>query len=94
MILVTGATGNRLYSILKHVGRKSTREYQNPVSAYPLGDGFVVAVRYGLQSQWVRNVMANGRFTLRTKGRDFPLEKPEIISPSQALPAYPPRTGG
>jgi deazaflavin-dependent oxidoreductase (nitroreductase family) len=79
----------RAYSIVRHVGRTSGRVYQNPVSAYPLGDGFVIPVLYGAQSQWVRNVMAAGRFTLRTKGRDYPLERPEIIPPAQALAAYP-----
>jgi deazaflavin-dependent oxidoreductase (nitroreductase family) len=80
----------RAYSIVRHVGRTSGREYRNPVSAYPLGDGFVIAVLYGTQSQWVRNVMAAGRFVLRTKGRDFPLVRPEIIPPERALAAFPP----
>ena len=79
----------RAYSIVRHVGRTSGRAYQNPVSAYPLGDGFVIPVLYGTQSQGVRNVMAAGRFTLRTKGRDYPLERPELIAPAQALGAYP-----
>jgi deazaflavin-dependent oxidoreductase (nitroreductase family) len=79
----------RAYSIVRHVGRTSGRTYRNPVSAYPLGDGFVIPVLYGTQSQWVRNVMAAGRFTLRTKGRDYLLERPEIIPPAQALAAYP-----
>jgi deazaflavin-dependent oxidoreductase (nitroreductase family) len=80
----------RAYSIVRHVGRTSGREYRNPVSAYPLDDGFVIPILYGAQSQWVRNVMAAGRFTLRTKGRDYLLERPEIVPPAQALPAYPP----
>lgn len=84
----------RAYSIVRHVGRTSGRAYQNPVSAYPLGDGFVIAVLYGAQSQWVRNVMAAGRFTLRTKGRDYLLERPEIIPPAQALTALPPCCSG
>jgi deazaflavin-dependent oxidoreductase (nitroreductase family) len=79
----------RAYSIVRHVGRTSGRAYQNPVSAYPLGDGFVIPVLYGAESQWVRNVMAAGRFTLRTKGRDYLLERPEIIPAAQALGAYP-----
>jgi hypothetical protein len=80
----------RAYSIVKHRGRRSGREYQNPVSAYPLEDGFVVPVLYGTGSQWVRNVMASGGFILRTKARDIPLERPEIIPPSQALTVFPP----
>jgi hypothetical protein len=75
---------------VKHRGRSSGREYQNPVSAYPLEDGFVVPVLYGIGSQWVRNVMASGGLILRTKGRDIPLERPEIIPPAQALTVFPP----
>jgi hypothetical protein len=30
----------RAYSIVKHVGRRSGREYVNPVSAYPSRNGF------------------------------------------------------
>jgi deazaflavin-dependent oxidoreductase (nitroreductase family) len=82
--------GVRAYSIVRHVGRTSGREYSNPVSAYPLGDGFVIAVLYGTQSQWVRNVLAARRFALRTKSRDFQLERPEIIPAAQALAAFPP----
>jgi hypothetical protein len=80
----------RAYSLVRHVGRTSGREYRNPVSAYPLGDGFVIPILYGAQSQWVRNVMAAGRFALRTKGRDYTLERPEIISAAQALAAFSP----
>ena len=42
----------RAYSIVRHVGRTSGRAYRNPVSAYPLGDGFVIPVLYGTLSQW------------------------------------------
>jgi len=34
---------------VKHAGRNSGREYQNPVSAYPFGDGFVIPVLYGIE---------------------------------------------
>ena len=90
--LLLRLSGRRLraYSILRHVGRTSGREYRNPVSAYPLGDGFVIAVLYGTGSQWVRNVLATGRLSLRTKGRDYPLERPELIPAERAIGAFPP----
>ena len=84
----------RAYSIVRHVGRSSGREYRNPVSAYPLGDGFVIPVLYGTQSHWVRNVMTAGEFTLRTKGRDYRLRRPEIIPSAEALAALPPLQRG
>lgn len=73
---------------LHHVGRRSGREYVTPLSAYPLGDGFVLAVAYP-HVDWAENVLAAGTCTLRWKGRDYALENPERISLSAALPAYP-----
>jgi hypothetical protein len=71
------------------VTRSASVNRRTPVSAYPLGDGSsspfcTVPSRIG-----VRNVLAAGTFTLRTKGRDYLLERPEIISPTLALPAFP-----
>ena len=82
----------RAYSLLKHIGRKSGREYRTPISAFPLGDGFVLALLYGdaTEVEWCRNVMAAGKCVLKTKGQEYQLEKPEIIPASKALAAYPP----
>ena len=81
----------RAYSALRHIGRSSGREYVTPLSAYPLGDGFVMALLYGdaANVDWCRNIMAAGRCVLKTCGQEYALEKPEIIPASQALAAYP-----
>lgn len=81
----------RAYSALKHVGRSSGRAYVTPLSAYPLGDGFVLALLYGEAARvdWCRNVMAAGQCILKTRGQEYVLERPEIIPASQALAAYP-----
>jgi deazaflavin-dependent oxidoreductase (nitroreductase family) len=73
---------------LHHVGRRSGREYVTPLSAYPLGDGFVLAVAYP-HVDWSENVLAAGKCTLTWKGREYALEKPERIPMSDALKAYP-----
>jgi hypothetical protein len=90
LFLAVSGRSVRAYSIVRHVGRVTGREYRNPVSAYPLDDGFVIAVLYGPRSQWVRNIMATGHLVLRTKGRDHRLERPEFIGQEQALVAFPP----
>jgi len=81
----------RSYSIIKHVGRRSGKEFSTPVSAFPLGDGFVVALLYGdgANVDWCRNVMAAGGCVLKTAGQEYRLERPEIIPASQALNAFP-----
>jgi deazaflavin-dependent oxidoreductase (nitroreductase family) len=80
----------RFYSILGHVGRRSGRTYVTPVAAYPLGDGFVFALLDGPNVDWCRNVLAAGSCTLKTQGREYVLERPELIPVSAALGAYPP----
>ncbi len=82
----------RAYSLLKHVGRSSGREYRTPVSAFPFGDGIVLALLYGdaTEVDWCRNVMVAGKCILKTRGQEYLLEKPEIIPASTALQAYPP----
>ncbi len=73
---------------LRHVGRRSGREYVTPLSAYPLGDGFVLAVAYP-HVDWSENVLAAGKCALTWRGHEYALEKPEQISLSDALHAYP-----
>lgn len=54
ILLTISGRWSRAYSIVPHVGRTSGRQYRNPVSAYPFGDGFVIAVLYGAKPNWVR----------------------------------------
>jgi hypothetical protein len=83
--------GKRLgvYASLQHVGRRSGRVYSTPVVARLLGDGFVIALPYGADTDWCRNVMAAGTCTLLWYGQKYTLERPEILQPSAALRAYP-----
>lgn len=73
---------------LHHVGRRSGREYVTPLSAYPLGDGFVLGVAYP-EVDWYANVMAAGRCTLDWCGNQYALERPELIPAAEAMKAYP-----
>ena len=43
------------------------------------GDHYLFALTYGSGVQWVRNVLAAGGCTLRTRGRDVRLAGPELI---------------
>ena len=74
---------------LHHVGRRSGRPYVTPLSAYPLGDGFVLGVAYP-HVDWCENVLAAGKCTLTFNGKEYALERPEIIPRGEAMKAYPP----
>ena len=75
--------------VLHHLGRRSRQEYATPLSAYPLGDGFVLALAYP-QVDWAQNVVVEGTCSLTWRGREYSLERPELISRLDALKAYPP----
>lgn len=88
---LAGTRAGMLYfnlSALHHVGRRSGRAYVTPLGAYPLGDGFLLAVAYP-EVDWLRNVLAAGKCTLTRNGKEYALERPEVIPLSEALTAYP-----
>jgi deazaflavin-dependent oxidoreductase (nitroreductase family) len=78
---ITGPFAARLpgFAIVIHVGRRSGREYSNPVNLFRRGDRYVIALTYGADSQWVRNVMAAGEARLITRGQTIQLIEPEIL---------------
>ena len=64
---------------MHHVGRKSGIERSTPVNLFRDGDRYVIALTYGRDSQWVRNVLAAGEFDVITRGRRVRLTGPEIV---------------
>jgi deazaflavin-dependent oxidoreductase (nitroreductase family) len=67
------------FAIVNHIGRRSGREYCNPVNLFRSGDRYVIALTYGADSQWVRNVLAAGEARVRTRGRTIDLVEPEVV---------------
>ncbi len=82
--------GNLYFNIgtIKHIGRKSGREYLTTLSVYPLGDGFILALAYP-ETDWALNILASGKCTLSWRKQVYELERPEFIPRSKALAAYP-----
>jgi len=53
--------------ILTHVGRKSGKLYRTLVNVFRATEGFLIALTYGRESEWVRNVLAAGGCELETR---------------------------
>jgi deazaflavin-dependent oxidoreductase (nitroreductase family) len=77
------------FAALTHLGRRSGRVYTTPVRAIPFGDGFVIPLPYGADTDWCRNVQAAGSCTLRWQERDYLLGHPEVLPFSQAAHVFP-----
>jgi deazaflavin-dependent oxidoreductase (nitroreductase family) len=78
---VTGPFAGRLpgFAVIEHVGRRSGRVRETPVNLFRAGDRYVVALTYGRDSQWVRNVLAAGGCVALTHGRRVQLADPEVV---------------
>ena len=73
-------------AIVEHRGRKTGRVHRTPVNAFRTSDGFAIALTYGPDRDWVRNVWQEGGCTLVRHGRRIALHEPEIIEGTALLP--------
>ena len=81
-----------LFGILSYVGRKSGRQYRTPLNVFKRGDGYVFALTYGSEVDWVKNVLAASEADLRTRGRDVHLVEPQLFTdPTRRLMPLPVR---
>lgn len=65
--------------VVVHTGRKTHRQYHTPVLIFWRGDHVIIALTYGRESQWVRNVLAQGGCELQTQGRTVRLSRPRLF---------------
>jgi len=55
--------------IVIHVGRRTRTVYRTPVNVF-----------YGPDAEWVRNALAHGAVRLVTRGREYELTNPEVVT--------------
>ncbi len=67
------------FGVVAHAGRRSGRRYQTPVNVFPAPDGYLLALTYGPDSDWVKNVLAAGGCELVTRGRTVRLVSPRLV---------------
>src|SRR5246127_5683205 len=67
------------FGILTHVGRKSGNVYRTPINVFRASNGFIIALTYSSQSEWVKNVLAAGCCELKTRGKKYQLFAPKVV---------------
>jgi deazaflavin-dependent oxidoreductase (nitroreductase family) len=67
------------FGVVVHAGRRTGRRYQTPVNVFPAGDGYLLALTYGPDSDWVKNVLAAGGCELVTRGQIVRLVSPQLV---------------
>lgn len=80
------------FAIVAHRGRRSGTAYRTPVMAFPdrsAAGGYVFALTYGPEAEWVRNVFAADGCGLERRGRTVQLAAPRLIDAAEAAPSLP-----
>ncbi len=77
------------FGVVHHTGRTSHRAYRTPVNVFRHAGHYTIALTYGSDADWVRNVLAAGGCRLETRGRLHALAQPRLFHDSQrqAVPA-------
>jgi deazaflavin-dependent oxidoreductase (nitroreductase family) len=76
-----------LWAVLRHSGRKSGKQYAIPVAVISTETTFIIALPWGRGTDWVRNVRAAGRCTIRWKGADYECTDPMFVDNDVATAA-------
>lgn len=74
-------------SVIGHVGRTSGTPYETPIGAVEIEDGFVVALPYGTNPDWLKNVLSAGSAIMVYEGDRYVVDHPEVV-PAAVANAY------
>jgi deazaflavin-dependent oxidoreductase (nitroreductase family) len=67
------------FAIVTNVGRKSGKVYRTPVNVFQERNGFLIALTYGKESGWVKNVLAAGHCQLETRRVSYNCAGPVVV---------------
>jgi deazaflavin-dependent oxidoreductase (nitroreductase family) len=77
------------FAIVVNRGRVSRRRYETPVAAFRSRGGFVMALTYGADADWVRNVLAAGGCLMQRAGHSHTLVDPRIVTGTDGMRLVP-----
>jgi deazaflavin-dependent oxidoreductase (nitroreductase family) len=87
--LLIHLAGHGPFVELEHVGRKSGRTYRIPLNAFRSGDTVTLALTYGPEVDWYRNVVAAGGCRIRMGRSWLTLGPPRSIPTPEGLRRVP-----
>lgn len=66
------------FGIVVHTGRNSGRGYRAPVMVFERDGGYRIALTYGRDVDWLKNIRAAGKFEFETRGHTITLTDPVV----------------
>jgi deazaflavin-dependent oxidoreductase (nitroreductase family) len=67
------------FGVVVHRGRRSGREYRTPVNVFRRPDGYVIALTYGADTDWTKNVLAASGCVLQVRRRRVRVGSPRVV---------------
>lgn len=68
------------FAILHHIGRRSGKPYAIPVKVFRDGDDYLVALTYGVNTDWLKNVLVAGGCEIVTHSQRIRLTDPRVVT--------------
>jgi len=65
--------------VVIHRGRRSGKIYRTPVNIFGRKGGYAIALTYGPDTEWVKNVLAAGGCAIETLGRTRRTVNPRMV---------------
>lgn len=87
-VLKSSGTPGGIASVIRHVGRTTGRPYETPVQAVATDDGFVIALPYGPNTDWLKNVLMIGSATIVHEGSSYEVGWPKLVPMSVAASRF------
>jgi deazaflavin-dependent oxidoreductase (nitroreductase family) len=91
LVLNSAGTSGAYASVVRHTGRTSGRTYETPVVAQATDDGFVIALPYGTNTDWLKNVLTSGSATIVDDGDTHEVDRPELADEAAVGHLFPPQ---
>ena len=71
------------FGVVRHRGRRSGRVYETPVNVFPTATRIIIALTYGSDTDWLKNVLAAGECEIQTRGRWVHCAQPRLYRDPQ-----------
>ena len=88
MLPLAGKRWNPIFAVVEHRGRKSGRQYAAPVAARRVPGGFVIALAFGAQVDWHRNLLAAGGAAIRWRGEQYAVTAPQRVDVASGVAPF------
>jgi len=77
------------FAIIYHQGRRTGKTYNIPINTFKTDSGFMFALTYGSDTDWVRNVLATNRARIKYRSRMIKLVAPQLVATGRGMAAMP-----